>query len=75
MSARAAVMAKAGRPSKGRDDVTVKIDRALAGKLKHLAIHRGLSVAEVLSELVRVPVDRAYAQMLRELEHGKGGDG
>ena len=64
-------MAKAGRPSKGRDDVTVKIERALASKVKHLAVHRGVSVAEVLSELSRVPIDRAYAAMLRDLEHGR----
>ena len=58
-----------GRPKRSeRNDVTVKLDRTLVGKAKLIATHRGIPVAELLSELLRVPVDRAYAQMLRELE-------
>jgi hypothetical protein len=66
-------MAKAkGRPKTSeRDDSTVRIDRTVLGKAKLVATHRGVSVAELLSEVVRVPVDRAYAAMLRELEGGK----
>jgi hypothetical protein len=55
-----------------RDDVTVKLDRTLVGKAKLVATHRGVPVAELLSELARAPLDRAYAQMLRDLE-GKAG--
>jgi hypothetical protein len=63
-------MAKArGRPKRSeRDDVTVKLDRALVAKAKLIAAHRGSNVAELLSELLRAPIDRAYAQMVRELE-------
>lgn len=62
-----------GRPWDGSDErqptaVTVKLDRALVGKAKLIATHRGIAAAELLSELLRVPIDRAYAQMLRELE-------
>jgi hypothetical protein len=61
-----------GRPKRSeRDDVTVKVDRTLIGKAKLIATHQGVPVAELLTELLRVPVDRAYAQMLRDLE-GKG---
>jgi hypothetical protein len=61
-------MAK-GRPKRSeRDDVTVKVDRTLVGKAKLIATHRGISVAELLTEMLLAPVDRAYAQMLRDLE-------
>ena len=66
-------MAKAkGRPKLSeRDDVTIKFDRTIANKAKMVALHRGISAAELLSELARGPVDKAYAQMLRELDAGK----
>lgn len=51
-----------------RDDVAVKVDRTIVGKARLIATHRGTSVAELLSELLSGPVDKAYAQMLRELE-------
>ncbi len=57
-----------GRPSTGRDEVTVKLDRIVAGKAKAVATHRGITVGELLTEITKAPVDRAYAQMLRELE-------
>ena len=61
-----------GRPKKSeRDDVAVKIDRVIVGKAKLVATHRGVPVAELLSELVRGPLDKAYAQMLRDLEGGE----
>jgi hypothetical protein len=60
-----------GRPKTSeRDDVTVKLDRALVGKAKLIATHRGVPVAELLSDLAKGPVDKAYAVMLRELEAG-----
>jgi hypothetical protein len=62
-----------GRPKKSeRDDVTVKVNRSLVGKAKLLAAHRGVTVAELLSEMIQLPLDRAYASMLRELEDGTG---
>jgi hypothetical protein len=67
-------MAKAkGRPkTSDRDEATTRLDRTLIGKAKLIATHQGISVGELLSELVRGPLDRAYAQMLRDLEP-KGG--
>ena len=61
-----------GRPKRQdrEDEVTVKIYRSLASKAKLIAGHRGASVADVLSELLQAPIDRAYAAMLRELEAG-----
>lgn len=62
-----------GRPKESeRDDVTVKLDRKLVGKAKLVATHRGVSVAELLSGLLEGPVDRAYGQMLRELDPDRG---
>jgi reverse gyrase len=57
-----------GRPRTDADNVTVKIDRSLTMKAKLIASHRGVSAADLLNELLQVPVDRAYAQMLRELD-------
>jgi hypothetical protein len=61
-----------GRPKTSeRDDVTVKIDRALVGMAKLIATRQGTTVAELLSEMLKAPLDRAYGQMLRELEADK----
>jgi hypothetical protein len=58
-----------GRPKvSDRDDVTIKIDRPLASMIKAIANRRGVGSAEVLSDLARTPVEKAYRQMLRELE-------
>jgi hypothetical protein len=57
-----------GRPKTDNDNVTVKIDRSLVMKAKLIGSHRGISAAELLNEILQAPVDRAYAQMLRELE-------
>jgi hypothetical protein len=61
-----------GRPRTERDDVTVKLDRAIVGKAKAVARHKGTTVAEMLSEILRVPVNKSYAAMLRELEGDEG---
>jgi hypothetical protein len=58
---------KTGRPKGGRDDVTVKIDRKLATMAKVIAGRRGISSAELLSEVLQTPLDRLYAQLVREL--------
>lgn len=55
----------------GRDDTRVKVDVSLAGKAKLVATHRGIPVAEFLTELLRRPIDQAYVAMLRELEGKK----
>jgi hypothetical protein len=57
-----------GRPKSERDEVTVKMDRSLAAKAKILASHRGMTVGELVTELFGPALDRAYLQMVRELE-------
>ena len=54
-----------------RDDVSVKIDRAVVSKARLIAAHQGITVAELLTTITRSPIDKAYMQMLRELEFGK----
>ena len=60
-----------GRP-KGkrteRDDVTTKAERAIISKARLVAAHRGVNLAELVSDILRPAVDKAYALMLRELE-------
>lgn len=58
---------KAEKPG-ARDDIAVKLDKVVVGKARLIATHKGISVAELLSEMLRAPVDKAYAGMLRELE-------
>ena len=58
---------KTGRPRGDRDDVTVKIDRKLATMAKVVAGKRGISSAEMLSEMLKAPLTKAYAQLVREL--------
>lgn len=67
-----ATMARVKGKKSDRDDVAVKISRTIVGKARLIATHRGLSVAELLSEILQAPVDKAYAVMLRDLERGSG---
>lgn len=68
--ATAATMARTKGKRSERDDVAQKLDRAIVGKARLIATHRGISVAELLSEMLKPHVDKAYAVMLRELEAG-----
>ena len=67
-----AMAKKMGRPSKGRDDTSIKIDRIVARKAKDLATHRGVSVAELVTELVRAPIEKAWMAMIRERDEQGG---
>jgi hypothetical protein len=75
-SAAGATMARVKGKNSDRDDVAVKIARTIVGKARMVATHKGVSVAELLSDMLRDPMDKAYAKMLRELEReepeGKG---
>jgi hypothetical protein len=65
-------MAKSkGRPPTGRDDVTIRVSRPLASKLRALASDKGVTVGEIADDLLTDPLAKAYAQMLRKLD-GKG---
>lgn len=50
----------------GRDDVAVKVDRTLVGRLKTIATFRGVSLAELVSEALRVPAGKMWNEMIRE---------
>jgi hypothetical protein len=63
-----------GRPRKSeRNDMTVRIERRLATMLKSLAEYHGIAAAELLSGYARPAIERAFAQMMQELEK-KGSD-
>jgi hypothetical protein len=68
MDTAGATMARVKGKKSVRDDVAVKVDRTIVGKARLIATHRGISVAELLSEILGTPIDKAYAQMLRELD-------
>jgi hypothetical protein len=53
----------AGRPrTSERDDVTVRLDRAIAAKARYVAEVRGVSLAEYLSEITDGQVGRDFAK-------------
>ncbi len=56
----------AGRPTSGRDDVAVKMDRAIVARARYVAEIRGLTLAQYLSEAVRSMVDRDFDRAVRE---------
>ena len=57
-----------GRPPKGRDDMAVKVDRAIVSKARAIAQDRGITIAEYLSEKLDGPVSKDFAAMLRANE-------
>jgi hypothetical protein len=58
---------KQGKASIRRDALT-RIDRAVLGKARAVATHRGMKLSTLLAEILSGPIDRAYASMLRELD-------
>jgi hypothetical protein len=50
-----------------KNDGLVRIDRSLITMAKVLAGYRGVSVPVLLTELLRPAMERAYAQMVREI--------
>jgi hypothetical protein len=57
-----------GRPRGDRDDVPVKIDRALALKAKLIAADKGVSVARLVSDALQAPLDKMYGALLKKME-------
>jgi hypothetical protein len=67
------VMAKkrAGRPkSSDRQDVSIKFDKTLAGMARMIALGRGISMAEYLSEMARPNIERDYAKIMKDFQGG-----
>jgi hypothetical protein len=61
-------MSKAGRPKRSeRDDVPVKIERAIIEKAKFVAMRKHTTMAELLTEILRAPIERAYRQEVENL--------
>lgn len=52
---------KRGRPATSdRDDVTVKVDRHVAAKLRYVAEQKGVALAELLTDILRPIADREF---------------
>jgi hypothetical protein len=63
-----------GNPGKpGGEGKLVRLDPAIVGMAKAVATSKGMSLADYLADLLRAPVGREYAKMLRDLEQGKEG--
>jgi hypothetical protein len=63
-----------GRPRGDRDDAPVKIDRRLLDQARMIAAHRRVSIAELLSTMLKSPIERAHAQMVKDLNRSAGTD-
>lgn len=64
---------KMGRPKGTRNDASVKIDAELVDLARMVGAHRKASLNELLSDLLREPIKRAHAQMVKELTRSAGG--
>ena len=62
-------MARAkGRPKTSeRDDVTVRLDRGIVAKLKVVAARQEVSLAELLTEMVREAAERLYLKTVQDM--------
>jgi hypothetical protein len=56
-----------------RDDTTVKIASTIYHKAKQIAVHRGVPLAEYLSELLEKPVARDFQKMREALNADENG--
>lgn len=59
---------KMGRPPSNRDDATAKIDRRVILKAKYVASAEGITLAELLTEILRPVIDRRHAAHGRDSE-------
>lgn len=50
----------AGRPKTDRDDMSVKMDRAIVARARFVAELRGITLAEYLTEAVRPIVEKDF---------------
>lgn len=57
----------AGRPRTERDDMAVKVDRAIVTRAHYVAKARGISLAEYLSDLLLPLVERDFAKESKRL--------
>ena len=66
------VMAKPkGRPKTSeRNDKAVKIDRRIAGWAEIVAKAQGISLAEYLSNILKVPVSKDFGRYMEQMKEG-----
>lgn len=75
MSGISTMAKRRGRPkTSDRDDVTVRVDRKVKVRAEAVADFKGIPLAEFLTEILRAPVDREFARMVRELDRPGRGD-
>jgi hypothetical protein len=64
-----------GRKKRGPGEqpptVSVKIDRVIAHRAKLIAADRGIETAAFLSEILRLPVDREWAKMVKRADEAE----
>ena len=66
---------KRGRPKgTGRRDAVVKLEVIIVGKAQMVAKARGTSVAEYISEIIRVPVDRDFLVIMKRIDSEAGAE-
>jgi len=66
--AKAKSQGRPGRPKSDRDDVTIRVSRVLASRLRVLAGDRGTTIAELADELFTPVIDRAWGLMLKRMD-------
>lgn len=64
------VTPRKARPMTPAESISVRIDGQAGRKLKVLAIHRGMSTAELFDEIMRPIIRNAYTQMAQEILDG-----
>ena len=65
-------MAKAkGRPKSARNDRTAKIDAQILGWAETIARAKGITLAEYLSETLRVPVAKDFGRYMEQMKKGE----
>lgn len=70
-------MNTASTPTMGRakrDDTTVKIATSVYRRAKQIAVHRGITLAEYLTELLEKPVARDYQKMRDAINEPEAGE-
>lgn len=61
-----------GRPrTSDRNDVTVKVDRDVIDMARMVALHRKITLAELLTDVLKGPIHKLHAAMVRDLESKK----
>lgn len=63
---------KMGRPTKGRNDVTARMDAELLRKVKFVSQYKGETIAELLTRIVEPIIDREMRELaVLEVERTK----